>query len=124
MGSIPEKEHSRSQKAFERARRVLVGGVNSPVRAFGAVGGMPIIVDRAQGAQVWDIDGNAHTDFICSWGALILGHAHPEIVAALAEQAARGTSYGMTAELEIELAEMLQKALRTLEAELEHERGS
>jgi len=115
VGSIPEKEHSRSQKAFERARRVLVGGVNSPVRAFGAVGGMPIIVDRAQGAQVWDIDGNAHTDFICSWGALILGHAHPEIVAALAEQAARGTSYGMTAELEIELAEMLQKALPSMD---------
>jgi glutamate-1-semialdehyde 2,1-aminomutase len=115
VGSIPEMEHSRSQKAFERARRVLVGGVNSPVRAFGAVGGMPIIVDRAQGAQVWDVDGNAYTDFVCSWGALILGHAHPEIAAALAEQAARGTSYGMTTELEIELAEMLQKALPSME---------
>jgi glutamate-1-semialdehyde 2,1-aminomutase len=115
VGSIPEKEHSRSQKAFERARRVLVGGVNSPVRAFGAVGGMPIIVDRAQGAQVWDVDGNAYTDFVCSWGALILGHSHPEIVAALAEQAARGTSYGVTAELEIELGEMLQKALPSME---------
>jgi len=115
VGSIPEKEHSRSQKAFERARRVLVGGVNSPVRAFGAVGGMPIIVDRAQGARVWDVEGTAYTDFICSWGALILGHAHPEIVVALAEQAARGTSYGMTSELEIELAETLQKAIPSLE---------
>jgi glutamate-1-semialdehyde 2,1-aminomutase len=115
VGSIPEKEHSHSQKAFDRARRVLVGGVNSPVRAFGAVGGMPIIVDRAQGAQVWDVDGNAYTDFICSWGALILGHAHPEIAAALAEQVTRGTSYGMTTELEIELAEMLQKALPSME---------
>jgi glutamate-1-semialdehyde 2,1-aminomutase len=115
VGSIPEKEHSRSQKAFERARRVLVGGVNSPVRAFGAVGGLPVIVDRALGAQVWDVDGNAYTDFVCSWGALILGHAHPEIAAALAEQAARGTSYGMTTELEIELAEMLQKALPSME---------
>lgn len=115
MGSIPEKEHSRSQKAFERARRVLVGGVNSPVRAFGAVGGMPIIVDRAQGAQVRDVDGNAYTDFVCSWGALILGHAHPELTEALAEQAARGTSYGMTTELEIELAEMVQKALPSME---------
>ena len=115
MASIPEKQPSRSQRAFERARRVLVGGVNSPVRAFGAVGGTPIIVDRAQGAQVWDLDGNAYTDFICSWGALILGHAHPEISAALAEQAARGTSYGMTTELEIELAEMLQKALPSME---------
>ena len=115
MASIPEKQPSRSQRAFERARRVLVGGVNSPVRAFGAVGGMPIIVDRAQGAQVWDLDGNAYTDFICSWGALILGHAHPEIAAALADQAARGTSYGMTTELEIELAEMLQNALPSIE---------
>jgi len=115
VASIPEKQPSRSQRAFERARRVLVGGVNSPVRAFGAVGGTPIIVDRAQGAQVWDLDGNAYTDFICSWGALILGHAHPEISAALAEQAARGTSYGMTTELEIELAEMLQKALPSME---------
>ena len=115
MGSIPEKGHSRSQKAFERARRVLVGGVNSPVRAFGAVDGMPIIVDRAYGSQVWDLDGNAYTDFICSWGTLILGHAHAEIAEALAQQATRGTSYGMTTELEIELAEMLQKALPSME---------
>lgn len=115
MGSIPEQEHSRSQTAFERARRVLVGGVNSPVRAFGAVGGMPVIVDRARGSQVWDADGNAYTDFICSWGALILGHADPEISAALAEQAARGASFGMTTELEVELAEILQKALPSME---------
>jgi glutamate-1-semialdehyde 2,1-aminomutase len=115
MSSIPEKQHSLSQKAFERARQVLVGGVNSPVRAFGAVGGMPIIVDRARGSQVWDVDGNAYTDFICSWGALILGHADPEISAALAEQAARGTSYGMTTELEMQLAEMLQRALPSME---------
>jgi glutamate-1-semialdehyde 2,1-aminomutase len=115
METRTEKEHSRSQKAFERAGRVLVGGVNSPVRAFGAVGGMPVIVDRARGSQVWDVDGNAYTDFICSWGALILGHADPAISAALAEQAARGTSYGMTTELEVELAEMLQKALPSME---------
>jgi glutamate-1-semialdehyde 2,1-aminomutase len=115
VASIPEKQPSRSQTAFERARRVLVGGVNSPVRAFGAVGGMPIIVDRAKGAQVWDVDGNVYTDVVCSWGALILGHAHPEIVAALAEQAARGTSYGITNELEIELAEILQQAIPSLE---------
>lgn len=115
MGSSPEKEHSRSQITFERARRALVGGVNSPVRAFGAVGGMPVIVDRAQGARVWDVDGNAYIDFVCSWGALILGHAHPEIATALGEQALRGTSYGMTTELEIELAEILQKALPTME---------
>lgn len=115
MGTVPEKELSHSQTAFERARRVLVGGVDSPVRAFGAVGGTPVIVDRAQGAQVWDVDGNAYTDFISSWGALILGHAHPEISAALAEQAARGTSYGMTTGLEVELAEMIQQAMPSME---------
>jgi glutamate-1-semialdehyde 2,1-aminomutase len=115
VSSIPQKDHSASQQAVERARRVLVGGVNSPVRAFGAVGGMPVIVDRARGSQVWDVEGNAYTDFICSWGALILGHADPAISAALSEQAGRGTSYGMTTELEVELAEMLQKALPSME---------
>jgi glutamate-1-semialdehyde 2,1-aminomutase len=115
VSSIPQKDHSASQQPFERARRVLVGGVNSPVRAFGAVGGVPVIVDRARGSQVWDVEGNAYTDFICSWGALILGHADPAISAALSEQAGRGTSYGMTTELEVELAEMLQKALPSME---------
>ena len=71
----------RSQQIFERAREILVGGVNSPVRAFGAVGGTPIVVDRAAGCRLWDVDGNAYLDYVCSWGALILGHAHAEIVA-------------------------------------------
>ena len=66
---------------------MLVGGVDSPVRAFGAVGGTPIVVERAAGCRLWDADGNAYLDYVCSWGALILGHAHAEIVAALAEQA-------------------------------------
>src|SRR5665213_2223911 len=77
----------RSREIFDRARGVLVGGVNSPVRAFGAVGGTPVIVDRAAGAQLWDVDGNAYLDYVCSWGALILGHAHPDISSALADQA-------------------------------------
>ena len=115
MGTTAKKQHSRSQRAFERGRQLLVGGVNSPVRAFGAVGGTPLVVDRAQGAQIWDVDGNAYLDFVCSWGALILGHANPEVSAAIADQAKRGTSYGMTTELEIELAEMLHRALPSLE---------
>ena len=106
---------SRSQQVFDRGREVLVGGVNSPVRAFGAVGGTPVVVDHASGAQVWDLDGNAYLDYICSWGALILGHAHPEIAAAIADQARRGTSYGMTTELEVELATILRRALPSLE---------
>jgi len=94
---------------------VLVGGVNSPVRAFGSVGGTPVIVDRAAGAKLWDADGNSYIDYVCSWGALILGHADPGVVAALADQARRGTSYGMTCELEVELATMLARAIPSLE---------
>jgi len=110
-----EKTPSRSQHIFDRARDVLVGGVNSPVRAFGAVGGTPLIVDRAAGSQLWDADGNSYIDYVCSWGALILGHADPAVAAALADQARRGTSYGMTTELEVELATMLRRALPLLQ---------
>ena len=96
-------EHPRSEEIFRRATDVLVGGVNSPVRAFRAVGGDPIVVDRAAGARLWDADGNEYIDYVCSWGALILGHAHPKVVEAIAAQARRGTSYGMPTELEIEI---------------------
>lgn len=105
----------RSRQIFERARQVLVGGVDSPVRAFGAVGGTPIVVDRAAGCRLWDADGNEYLDYVCSWGALILGHAHPEVTAAIAEQAHRGTSYGMTTELEVELATLIQRGLPSAE---------
>ncbi len=108
-------ERTCSQQIFDRAREVLVGGVNSPVRAFGAVGGTPLIVDHAAGAQLWDADGNAYLDYVCSWGALILGHAHPDISAALAEQASRGTSFGMTTALEVELACAIREAMPSLE---------
>src|SRR5579863_685016 len=107
----PENDRPRSQEIFERAREILVGGVDSPVRAFGAVGGTPIVVERAAGCRLWDADGIAYLDYVCSWGALILGHAHAEIVAALAEQSARGTSYGMTTELEVELATVIRRGL-------------
>jgi glutamate-1-semialdehyde 2,1-aminomutase len=100
---------------YERAQQVLVGGVNSPVRAFKAVGGEPLIVDRAEGAYLYDADGNRYIDYVCSWGAMILGHAHPAVTAAIQEQAARGTSYGMTAEWEIALAENIRGAMPSLE---------
>ncbi len=106
---------SRSQAIFRRGEQVLVGGVNSPVRAFRAVGGDPLVIARAEGARITDADGNEYLDHVCSWGALILGHAHPAVTAAIQEQAARGTSYGMTAELEIELAERITRALPSLE---------
>jgi glutamate-1-semialdehyde 2,1-aminomutase len=108
-------QRARSQQIFDRAREVLVGGVNSPVRAFGAVGGTPVIADHACGAQFWDADGHAYLDYVCSWGALILGHAHPAIAAALADQALRGTSFGMTTELEVELATMIRGAIPSVE---------
>ena len=79
----------RSTEMFERGKKILVGGVDSPVRAFRAVGGTPLIIDRARGARLYDVDGREYIDYVCSWGALILGHAHPDVVAAVAEQAAR-----------------------------------
>src|SRR5258708_10729650 len=108
-------QRPRSQEIFRRAIDVLVGGVNSPVRAFRAVGGEPIVVDRAAGARLWDADGNEYIDYVCSWGALILGHAHPKVIQAIADQARRGTSYGMSTELEVELASRIPKALPSCE---------
>lgn len=105
----------RTEEIFERGKKHLVGGVNSPVRAFRAVGGTPLVIDRAQGARLYDIDGREYIDYVCSWGALIHGHAHPQITSAVAEQVARGTSYGMTSPLEIDLATLVKKALPSIE---------
>ncbi len=106
---------SKSSELFERAQEILVGGVNSPVRAFRAVGGVPLIVERAAGSRVWDADGREYIDYVCSWGALILGHADPDVVSAIADQAANGTSYGMTSPLEIELGERIARAIPSIE---------
>lgn len=106
---------SRNSKLFDRAQKILVGGVDSPVRAFRAVGGAPLIIDRASGSHLVDADGREYLDYVCSWGALILGHAHAEVVAAIADQAARGTSYGVTSPLEIELGEKIAVAIPTIE---------
>ncbi len=105
----------RSQQAFDRARRVLVGGVNSPVRSFRGVGGTPRFIERAEGCRVWDLDGHELIDFVGSWGPLILGHAHPEVVAAIREAAGRGTSFGAPTELESEVAELITGALPSVE---------
>jgi glutamate-1-semialdehyde 2,1-aminomutase len=112
---IAKLNRPRSEEIFRRATDMLVGGVNSPVRAFRAVGGEPIVVDRASGARLWDADGNEYIDYVCSWGALILGHAHPKVVQAISDQARRGTSYGMPTELEVELATRIRKALPSCE---------
>ncbi len=109
------RETRRSKELFRRAEEILVGGVNSPVRAFRSVGGDPLVIERACGARLWDADGNELLDYIGSWGAMILGHAHPAVVAGVAEQASRGTSYGVTSELEIELAMLITRAIPSLE---------
>jgi len=93
-----------SQAAFERAKSVTPGGVNSPVRAFRSVGGTPRFIARASGAYLYDIDGNELVDLVCSWGPMLLGHAHPEVIAAVAEAARRGTSYGAPTLAEVDLA--------------------
>jgi glutamate-1-semialdehyde 2,1-aminomutase len=96
---------TRSDQLFERARAVIPGGVSSPVRAFKAVGGSPLFVARAQGARFEDADGRSFVDYVGSWGPMILGHAHPAVLDAVRDAAARGTSYGAPCALEVELAE-------------------
>ena len=110
-----KRERKRSREIFERAERVLVGGVNSPVRAFRSVGGEPLIIERGSGAHLYDADGNELLDYVCSWGAMILGHANPAISAAIADQAQRGTSFGVTTELEVELATLITQAIPFIE---------
>jgi glutamate-1-semialdehyde 2,1-aminomutase len=100
-------EHSRSAELFERAQRVIPGGVNSPVRSFRSVGGHPYFVARGEGASVWDADGNQLLDFVQSYGASLLGHAHPVVVEAVRAAAGRGTTYGAPTEGEVRLAEAI-----------------
>src|SRR5215470_14979994 len=90
-----ERERKRSRDIFERAEKVLVGGVNSPVREFRSVGGEPLIIDRASGQYLYDADGNELLDYVCSWGAILLGHSSRAIADSIADQARRGTSFGV-----------------------------
>src|SRR4030043_1470626 len=99
----------KSQRLFKKAQELIPGGVNSPVRAFKAVGGNPLFIQRAKGSKIYDVDGNEYIDYVLSWGPLILGHAHPDIVKALKKAAEGGTSYGAPTQLEIELAELVLK---------------
>jgi glutamate-1-semialdehyde 2,1-aminomutase len=108
-------DRKRSDELFTEARRYLPGGVDSPVRAFKAVGGSPVFVARGDGSRVWDEDGNEFIDYVCSWGPLILGHAHPNIVQALKQAAERGTSFGAPTELETRLAGMVCEALPSVD---------
>ena len=104
-----------SSRLFPMAKKVMPGGVNSPVRAFNAVGGDPLFIKRAKGARIIDVDNNEFIDYVASWGPLIFGHAHPEIVNAIARQAELGSSYGASTELEIQLAEKVVQAVPSIE---------
>ena len=110
-----KRGRKRSREIFERAEKVLIGGVNSPVRAFRSVGGEPLIIERGSGQHLYDADGNELLDYVCSWGAMILGHANSAISDAIADQARRGTSFGVTTELELELATLITKAIPFIE---------
>lgn len=105
----------RSQKLFQHAQLFIPAGVNSPVRAFRAVGGTPLFIQRGKGAQVWDADGKSYIDYVGSWGPLIVGHAHPQVVRAVQQAAERGLSFGAPTEQEIEMAELLCKLVPSLE---------
>jgi glutamate-1-semialdehyde 2,1-aminomutase len=107
--------HSASGSAFAAARRVIPGGVNSTVRAFKAVGGTPVFIRSAEGAFLTDIDGNRYLDYVLSWGPMIAGHAHPEVVDAIVLAARRGTSYGAPTEVETQLAEAIVAAVPSIE---------
>ncbi len=104
-----------NQALLRRAEAVMPGGVSSPVRAYRAVGGEPPFIVRGSGSRVWDADGQEYIDLVCSWGPLILGHAHPDVVRAIADQAALGTSYGAPTPLEVELAETIVAAYPAVE---------
>lgn len=107
--------NNNSKTAFEQAQQVIPGGVNSPVRAFKSVGIDPIFIKKAKGTTIWDIDDNEYTDFVASWGPLILGHAHDEVLEAVAKAAAKGTSYGAPTLIETEMAEQIVKMVPSIE---------
>lgn len=105
----------KSKELFDKAQRLLPGGVNSPVRAFKAVGGQPLFINKGDGAYMTDVDGNRYVDYVLSWGPLILGHAHPRVVAALQEAVVNGTSYGAPCPQEVELAQLVTEMMPNIE---------
>ncbi len=108
-------DHSQSNELFAWAQNLMPGGVSSPVRAFRAVGGQPLFIERGEGATIYDVDGNRYIDYVLSWGPLILGHAHPDIVSALQQTVAKGSSFGAPSPLEIELAELIMSFISSIE---------
>jgi glutamate-1-semialdehyde 2,1-aminomutase len=112
MSKLNQKK---SKELFKKAKRIIPGGVNSPVRAFKAVGGSPIFIKSAKGSKIYDVDGNEYIDYVLSWGPMILGHSHPKVVSALKKATERGTSYGAPTPLEVELAGMIRRVYPSME---------
>ena len=108
-------KHSQSRQLFRRAQERIPGGVNSPARAFKSVGGDPPFIARAEGARLWDVDGNEYLDYVGSWGPMLLGHRHPAVIAALEEALAGGTSFGAPTEREVEMAETIAALVPSIE---------
>src|SRR5208337_5307570 len=104
-----------SRDLYKKALRLMPGGVNSPVRAFKAVGGSPLFIRKAKGSRIFDVDGNEYIDYVLSWGPMILGHSHPSVVKALKAAIDNGTSFGAPTSLEVELAQMVIKAYPSIE---------
>src|ERR1700732_3252731 len=102
-------KHSKSEELFRRAVEKIPGGVNSPVRAFRSVGGQPVFIARGEGSHIFDVDGNEYIDYVGSWGPLLLGHCHPDVLDAIARSMSLGTSFGAPTEKETELAEMIRE---------------
>jgi len=111
----PTRDRPRSRQLFVRAQQLMPGGVSSPVRAFKAVGGDPVVIAYGQGPRLFDVDGNGYIDYVCAYGPLILGHAHPDVISAIAGVVNRGTAYGATTELEVELAGLICDAVPSIE---------
>lgn len=107
--------HKKSNELFNKAKRIIPGGVNSPVRAFKAVGGSPLFIESAKGSKIYDVDGNEYIDYVLSWGPMIIGHSHPTVIKAIQKAAEKGTSFGAPTSLEVELAEMVRKAYPSME---------
>src|SRR5579862_4352310 len=105
----------KSEELFAAALQYIPGGVNSPVRAFRAVGGQPFFVNKARGAKVWDVDGNDYMDYVGTWGPAILGHAHPKIIKAVQQAAVKGTSFGIPNPLEVTMAKLICAAVPSVQ---------
>jgi glutamate-1-semialdehyde 2,1-aminomutase len=112
---VARLDHSQSRREFTRAKRSIPGGVNSPVRAYGSVGGVPPFIESAKGARIRDVDGNEYIDYVGSWGPMILGHAHPKVLTAVREAMKRGTSFGAPTARESDLAEAIRRALPSVQ---------